>query len=259
MHLILPPSESKRPGGGGLFTAGSLSHAAQLGGTRTRVAAALVSLSADEPAAVKQLKLGAKNRDERLHNLALETSGTMAAIARYTGVLYDALDVESLAPNALAWVREHVSIQSALFGLISAADMIPSYRLSASSRLPGLGASLKRVWAEAHEPVMSRESRWTLDLRSQDYAALAPLPPDLGDKLHVAQRGDDGHVRALNHFNKAAKGDLVRRLAESGAQIADRADFLAWADDRGLKVQDSGHGELTLVTELGAPAVASRR
>lgn len=262
MHLLLPPSETKRSGGGAVFSADSLGHTAQLGGARALVRAALESVSRDEDAAAKALKLGVKNRDERLANLALDTSGAMPALDRYTGVLYDALGADSLEGDARAWVFQHVSIQSALFGLIGAGDEIPAYRLSAGSQLPSLELPLKKLWIEAHTGIDWRSLRgsaasnepFILDLRSKDYAALAPMPTGLGTALHVAQRGEDGTVRALNHFNKAAKGDLVRRLALSRARIDDLGELLEWAADEGLDLSiGPGEGELTLITELGAP------
>ncbi len=255
MHILLPPSETKRPGGGGVFAPGALAHDAALRGARIRVRAALLELcGGDAEAAAKTLKLGVKNRDELLHNLRLEESGTMPAIERYTGVLYDALGALSLGVEARSWLEKNVSVQSALFGLLAADDAIPAYRLSASSRLPALGTPLARVWAEAHGAVDWGGFGWLLDLRSKDYTALAPLPEGAGHRLHVVQRGADGEVRALNHFNKAAKGDLVRRLAESGAALAGPHGLLEWARGAGLELfEGQARGELTLVTELGAP------
>jgi len=260
MQLLLPPSETKRSGGGSAFQAELLVEHAVLGATRTRVREALEELSRDADAAARALKLGVKSRHELAHNLELGTSGVMPAIERYTGVLYDALFAVTLDVAARQWMQDHVAVQSALFGLLSADDPIPAYRLSAGTRLPALGASLKQVWRSAHTGVDWAARGWILDLRSQDYVELAPLPDGAGDALLVAQRGPGGQVRALNHFNKAAKGDLVRRLALAQPDIADRADFVAWAADAGLEVHADGP-TLTLVTELGAPrsgAVAAR-
>lgn len=260
MHILLPPSETKRPGGGGVCVTAQLTHDEILRETRILVRTALVSLCQDEDAAAKVLKLGVKNRGELRHNLRLESSGAMPAIERYTGVLYDALGVESLGEEARSWLDAHVSVQSALFGLVSAADPLPAYRLSASSRLPGLAAPLSRVWASAHSALSWETLGWVLDLRSKDYAALAPLPDSLGRRLHVAQRIDRGEVRALNHFNKAAKGDLVRRLAASRAVIGGPDDFLHWGRKAGLEVSEGpAPDEITLITGLGAPKGAAKR
>lgn len=251
MLVLLPPSETKRPGGGGVFEAASLREDAILGPARSRVRAALEALSGDPKAAAGPLKLGKKNRGELAHNLVLGSSGVMPAIERYTGVLYDALAVADMSEHERAWVDAHILVQSALFGLIAASDPIPAYRLSASARLPALGAPLKRVWAEAH-----RGLEWSglvLDLRSKDYAELAPLPEGVGLFLHVVHRGADGEVRALNHFNKAAKGDLVRRLARSSSDVESVDQLIDWGRGEGLEVaRGRSAGQLTLVTDMVA-------
>lgn len=250
MHVLLPPSETKRTGGAGRLALEQLAHAPLLGHTRAQVLVALETLSADEASATKALGLGTKSRDERRHNLVLETSGVMPAAERYTGVLYDALHAESLDPHARAWLAEHVFIQSALFGLIGAADEIPAYRVSAGSRLHVDGVPLKRQWQSAHDGIEWPSPGWILDLRSKDYASLAPLPPERGSSLLIAQRGEDGIARALNHFNKAAKGDLVRRLAIERPEIHSESDFIDWGAVSGLDIGRPPSGELTLITDL---------
>lgn len=259
MLLLLPPSETKRSGGTGAFDPTRLRYAAELTGLRSRVREALETLSEDEASAAKTLKLGVKNRGELAHNLRLGESGVLPAIERYTGVLYDALDVASLDTESRAWLDTHVAVQSALFGIIGAGDKIPAYRLSASARLPELKTPLKRLWSAAHAEIPWAEAaEFVLDLRSQDYGALAPLPEGVGWFLHVVQRGPDGEVRALNHFNKSAKGDLVRRLANSQANIAGIDALLAWAGQVGLDMQaDRERRLVTLVTDHGAPAPGS--
>lgn len=274
MLVLLPPSETKRLGGDRAHDATSLAHHARLARTRTRVRSALVAASRSEAAAVKALKLGVKNRDERLLNLQLDTSGAMPAVERYTGVLYDALDVRSLGGEARGWIEAHVAIQSALFGLLDAGDEIPAYRLSGSSRLPKLAAPLAKLWAPVHEGVLSGAAvrgsttprpvvDYALDLRSKDYAALAPLArlgAESFDFVEVVARGDAGEVRALNHFNKAAKGELVRKLASTlaaGGTIANREELFAWAaaNDIDLMPGEDPH-TVRLVTEQVVPAAS---
>lgn len=259
MRILLPPSETKRLGGRQSFFPDDLFLALELGEARQLVRDALERVSGDEAVAAKALKLGVKNRDERLRNLELDTSGAMPAIERYTGVLFDALAVSELPDQAREWVDDHVFIQSALFGLLRAEDKIPGYRLSASSRLPDLGKPLAKIWAPEHSEALP-EAEYVLDLRSKDYAALAPLP-GLGathtDYLDVVARGSDGEVRALNHFNKAAKGDLVRRLARSAPGIASRADLLSWAATEGLEMSGADASDtVRLVTDQGKSAAS---
>lgn len=259
MRILLPPSETKRIGGRHRLSSDALPHQEALEQTRTLVRSALLEVSVDEEAAVKALKLGKKNRNERELNLALSTSGVMPAIERYTGVVFDALGVLELEQHSRDWINEHVAIQSALFGLIGAGALIPGYRLSASSRLPELGSNLARVWADPHRDLLT-SANYVLDLRSKDYAALAPLTT-LGarqsDFVEVVARGDNGEVRALNHFNKAAKGELVRLLAETTPSLASREEFIAWSQEHGLEVSPGeAPGTLRLVARHSTPALA---
>lgn len=257
MQILLPPSETKREGGFDSLDATLLFAPEALDDARYQVRTALETLCAqgtDENLATKALKLGVKNRGELARNRVLGTSGVMAAVDRYTGVLFDALDSGSFDREARIWAGSHVLVQSALFGRIRALDPIPAYRLSASTKLPALGAPLKRVWKAAHA-ALPKPATFTLDLRSKDYAALAPLSTGEGYALNVVQRDADGTTRALNHFNKAAKGDLVRRLSASGRGVTTLDDLLDWSRGEGLDLEFDGEA-LCLVTELGAPARA---
>jgi len=257
MRVLLPPSESKRPDGGSAISRPLvLTHDDTLRDTRARVQEALVEASSLPDAATRVFKLGVKAAAEVEHNMRLDTAPVLPSIERYVGVVFDEIDVDTLPVDAREWINTHVLIQSALFGIVSAGDLIPPYRLSASTRLTDqLGATLKRVWNDAFKHV-GQPNSFTLDLRSKDYQALAPLPSDADwISLDIVQRTEDGGVRALNHFNKRAKGDLVRRLALSDAHITSTDDFNAWAASNGLEVTaDNTSHSATLVTELGVSA-----
>ncbi|OUD81120.1 hypothetical protein BC477_18920 [Clavibacter michiganensis subsp. michiganensis] len=54
-------------------------------------------------------------------------------------------------------------------------------------------------------------------------------------------------MRALNHFNKKAKGELVRALILAGRDLRSVAELLDWAEDAGVELSRGGSGELVLV------------
>lgn len=239
--VLLPPSETKRPGGdGAAFDAGH-GRFAMLATERTRVLDALIELSSDEDRAAKVLKLSERQRAEIAVNAALGTSATMPAIDRYTGVLFDALDAASLDRAARAWLGEHVAIHSAPFGLVGSLEGIPAYRMAAGVSIPELGP-LKRLWAASvTSALISDGAPFVLDLRSEAYVALGPVPAQVQSRyVRVVSPGADGAVRALNHFNKHAKGDLTRRLATSRPVISSAEEFLAWAADSGVELRKNG-------------------
>ena len=255
MLILLPPSETKRPGGRGApLDVGRLALPA-LAPQRDRVVDALVALSGDADAAARVLKLSARQRDEVAVNAALRTAPSTRAVDRYTGVLYDALDAASLDASARRWLGAHVLIHSAPFGPVGALDAIPAYRLGAAVALPGI-PPLRRVWADAVTASLADEApSFVLDLRSEAYVALGPVPSGTAHAyVRVVTAGPDGAVRALNHFNTHAKGALVRALATSRPRVASRAGLLRWASSAGWTLREGAAGELELVVDAPGPA-----
>lgn len=247
MLILLPPSETKRPGGGRKsLDLGSLA-LPSLQPQRELVVDALIRLSEDEDHAARVLKLGPSLRGGIADNATLRASRTMPAMDRYTGVLYDALDAQSLDRAARGWLGRNVLIHSAPFGPVAASDLIPSYRLGAATRLPGLDP-LRRLWAAATTGALAEREGPILDLRSEAYVDLGPVPDAVSSVyVRVVTEGSDGQRRALNHFNKHAKGALVRSLAESRPRLSSLSGLRRWALANNVVLQDGEHGELLLV------------
>ncbi|MEL0261144.1 MAG: peroxide stress protein YaaA, partial [Aquiluna sp.] len=160
------------------------------------------------------------------------------ALERYTGVLYDAIDFESLSVEAKRRAGELLFIQSALFGLLPAMEQIPFYRFSAGSKLQGI--NLKQLWMEAHQAVWPRLVGPVLDMRSKAYVELNPVPADR-TSWFVEVVDQDG--KALNHFNKKAKGLFVRQALEDG--LAGIDDLPKVAKSAGMSAEIES-GKVTL-------------
>jgi cytoplasmic iron level regulating protein YaaA (DUF328/UPF0246 family) len=248
--FLLPPSETKLDGGSGMsgLDLSSLSFP-QLDEVRRGVVDRLLDLSADRPASMAALKLGPRLAGEVDRNRALETSPTTNVLARYTGVLFDPVGAAELDESAWRWAHDHVAVHSALFGLVRAADQIPTYRLSHDSRLPG--SALKATWSGHVSAVLQGlvdSGDFVVDLRSEGYAALGPAPAVGSAPVRVVSDAT-GRRRALNHFNKKTKGLFVRRLLEDQPELADLADLLEWSRGQGIVLEPSSTGELVLVSE----------
>ncbi|ALX66755.1 YaaA family protein [Microbacterium sp. XT11] len=234
MKVLLPPSETKRPGGDGAPIDLDALDLPSLRDHRRQAIEALIDLSRDEDAARRVLKLSDRQVEDIAHNSALLSAPTMPAVDRYTGVLFDALDAASLSTQARRWLGAHVWIHSAPFGPVGALDGIPVYRLAAGTALPGV-APLRRHWADATSSAIAQvRPSFVLDLRSEAYVALGPVPASLAT-VYVRVVTEQG--RALNHFNKKSKGLLVRALAEDRPRVGSLRAFLAWAESRSLTVR----------------------
>ena len=71
-------------------------------------------------------------------NRAVAEAPTVAAIERYTGVLYDALDPAS-PTAARRRLDRQVRIFSGLWGMVAPTDPVPDYKLKMGARLARTG------------------------------------------------------------------------------------------------------------------------
>ncbi|GAA1523233.1 hypothetical protein BJ978_002107 [Agromyces terreus] len=235
MLLFLPPSETKREGGDGAPLDLRTLSFPELSRLRSELVDRVIELSQDEPAALKALKLGPRLVNEVEHDRRLRVSPTMPALDRFTGVLFDALDAGTLDAAARDFAAETTFVHSALFGLVGALDAIPAYRLSHDSRVPGV--ALRRYWRDAVSALLDAHDGVIVDLRSEAYADLGPAPIRDGSVfVRVVSIDGDGRRRALNHFNKQAKGRFARRFLETRPAVASIDDLLAWAKDEGFEL-----------------------
>jgi uncharacterized protein len=216
----------------------------ELTGVRASLVEALVELAGDLPAARAALGLSTAQDDEVKRNAELLGAPTMPALERYTGVLYDALDVRSLTRAQRARADRRLAVGSALFGVVRGTDRIPAYRLSAGSGLPGL-PTLRAVWRPALGPVLAAVDELVVDLRSGAYAALAPVPGAV--TLDVLSERRDGTRAVVSHFNKAHKGRVARLLATTTGEPGDVIRLRALLRRAGLHVEHDGATALTLV------------
>ncbi len=257
MLLLLPPSETKDVGGKPLNIGQVALTFGQLNEARDQVYTALKQLcEGDADVAAKVLGLGKKQLGDLQVNLEVQTSPIMPALDRYTGTLYDGLhgrglkgtptEFASLGDVARARAKDTLLVQSALFGLIPAMNLIPNYRLSGTTRLPGL--SLKDVWSQAHERVWPRlEDSPIIDLRSKSYADLAPIPKSIEHFwVEVVSEDASGQQRAMNHFNKKAKGEFVRSVLSLPSAASSVSDLKKAAKKVGLRLEES-KAQLTLI------------
>jgi cytoplasmic iron level regulating protein YaaA (DUF328/UPF0246 family) len=228
--ILLPPSEGKAEGGRGApLDLSALSFPA-LTPTRRRLVEAVERLAQREPDRLRTA-LGLSERQQALveADARLTTARTMPVMARYTGVLYDALGYATLQGGARRRANASLVVASALFGLLRPADRIPSYRLSGGTTVPGLGG-LAPLWRRALEPELAGADRLVVDLRSGAYAALARVPGAVDVRV---LREEAGRRTVVSHDNKYTKGHLARALCEHGARtVAEVAELgRAVADD----------------------------
>lgn len=241
VRILLPPSEGKAtPTSPVPFTAERLAFP-QLGRARQQVAAALVRLSAQPRKAAAALGLGPTQLPELAANRELWHSPTSPAIELFTGVLFEALDYQSLSAAQRSQADAKLLIFNALTGVATPQDPLPAFRLGGAVVLPKLG-NVGAFWQR------ELASHWQLpadelivDVRSGTYARF--WRPDLGEnfvELKVMQLVGSGRQQrkvAVSHFNKATKGRLVRELLTGRSEPREVAAVASRLAARGWDVE----------------------
>jgi len=250
--ILLPPSEGKTPATDGAPVDHAQLWLPKLATARKRVATKLVSLSKrTSPRAVKEtlqvLGLSDGQRDELARNAALHDAPTAPAADVYTGVLYEALDANSLDEAARAWLDETAVVFSGLWGVVRLPDRIPAYRCSVGTTLPAPIGGLTPYWKKVLKPALDPAAADgpVLDLRSGAYAAMWTPPPANSATVRVLHERVVGGVAKrsiVSHFNKATKGRMVRALAETTATPTSIDDVVAALRDLKYQIEEQPAG-----------------
>src|SRR5699024_4616607 len=244
--LLLPPSETKAPGGDGAPLAFDALSLPELNPVRRKIADALVELADDVPASMTALGLSARQTDEVERNAELYRAPTMPALQRYTGVLYDALEAGGFDTTQWSRAGSRLAVASALFGLLGPDDPIPAYRLSGNSTLPALGP-LRTLWRPALEPLLAARDDLVVDLRSGTYATLARVPGAV--TVRVVTADSAGNRKTVSHHNKAYKGALAATLATSATEPSTVDELLTLTSRSGLNLTRTDENTLELLTD----------
>lgn len=250
--ILLPPSEGKAPGGSGAaWRRGTM--ALDLDRRRERVLASLRSaMRANEAARAKLLGVkGAALTAATAANRSVLEAPTMPAIERYTGVLYDALDVGSLRAAERRRLDGIVVIVSGLWGAVAPTDPIPDYRLKMGAALPRLG-KLSSWWRDDLSAAIAERAagRHVWNLLPNEHAAAWRAPAGLVQwSVRFLEPGRDGELVAVSHWNKFLKGALVRHLLAHPATVPD--DLASWEHPAGYRYVpsfDEMRDDLTLLS-----------
>ena len=243
MLILLPPSEAKAPGGGGasLRALGRKeSGPFGLGAARARVLETVSAFCRSEPvAAASALRLPAGSAaDDLAANVDALDAPTMAALDRFTGVIYTSLHVANLTARQRRTALASVHVFSGAFGMLRADEPVPVHRVPAAAVLPRIGklTSYWRAHLREAAPALFAPGSLLVDLRSTDYAALwqvtGPLRAAVTPVRVLVERraGRKWVRRTLSYQSKLGKGLLARELivaAAAGQGVTSPADVAA--------------------------------
>ena len=166
-------------------------------------------------------------------NRSLVGASTLPAWQRYTGVVWDHLDIASLTATQRARAVQSIVVVSGLLGAVRADDHIPDYRLKMGARLAPHGL-IATWWHDQLSEVLNDafENRVVIDLLPNEHRrAFTPDVERLRDYVCVGLFEKSG--KAGGHDAKAAKGRLARHLVVTCTTAAKaRASIAAFRDPR---------------------------
>jgi len=212
--LLLPPSEGKAE-------AGNQSHPwtprmGALGAAlETSRAQIVTQLRKEKGGTQKLLGVGGAHLTRaQSSNMQLVGAPCLPAWQRYTGVVWDHLDLASLTAMQRNSFIKRIIVPSGLLGLVRADDQIPDYRLKMGTRLAPFG-TMSKWWNETITDalVATVKKRAVIDLLPNEHRAA--INWNLLD--NVARVDLVSHSGAVvgGHNAKAAKGLLARHLLVS--------------------------------------------
>jgi cytoplasmic iron level regulating protein YaaA (DUF328/UPF0246 family) len=189
--ILIPPSEGKADGG----------HNKPLKSVSGIAADLIEAIKEADPIKLYGLKKTALEKAITVNKEVL-TSKTMPAIERYTGVVYDAIDYQTLKNKSD--FDKKVLIVSGLFGLVSPSDLIPNYRL----KIDKLKAA--KLWVNSNSEQL--KNKFVIDLLPQAHKKAVKY--DHGIEVEFVLK-KAGKKMPAGHQGKHIKGRFVRWLIEN--------------------------------------------
>ncbi|MFM7093492.1 MAG: YaaA family protein [Actinomycetota bacterium] len=225
--ILLPPSEGKAEGGRPRtrWKPASGTFGQALGVQRGEVAGALAALGGGSAAL---LGVGGKHLERaQAANRGVVGAPTLPAAERYTGVVWDHLDLAGMTAAQRDRALPRIIVPSGLMGATLAGDPVPDYRLKMGARLPGFGGTMAKWWRETVSEAVNTYAAGcvVIDLLPAEHrGAYSPDPSVVAEHVVVDMVTPTG--KAGGHDAKAAKGRLARHLLLTTPMIASHKDLI---------------------------------
>ncbi|MCX6439275.1 MAG: peroxide stress protein YaaA [Actinobacteria bacterium] len=128
-----------------------------------------------------------------------------AAIEVYTGVLYKALDWQSLNKESQARGQKSIAIISAKYGVLQPLDAIEPYKQKINN------AAMR---PEVTEILNARKATLIVDCRSSTYKGVWTPPAQASVEIKVFTNLD-GEKKVVTHMSKKTRGEITRLILQS--------------------------------------------
>lgn len=152
----------------------------------------------------------------------VETSKPTPAMAVYSGVLYQALDWQSLSAAAKKRGEASIAIISAKYGVVRPADRIESYKEKINNK------AVSGMVAAQLDPI---KTPLIIDCRSSTYKTVWKSPPDITVEIKVSTV-INGVRTVVTHMSKKTRGEITRWLLQSRSTPKSPEDLYAIVSEK---------------------------
>ncbi len=152
----------------------------------------------------------------------VETSEPTPAMSVYSGVLYQALDWQSLSPAGKKRGESALAIISAKYGVLRPSSKIESYKAKINN---------KEMAPIVDEVLSQIKSNLIVDCRSSTYKTVWKSPVDITVEVHVSTVVD-GVRTVVTHMSKKTRGEITRWLLQSRSLPKSPEDLYAIVSEK---------------------------
>mgnify|MGYP001212649313 CR=1 FL=1 len=143
------------------------------------------------------------------------------AIDRYTGVVYDHIDWQTLSEDAQDYMDKYVGIFSGLFGLVTPRTLIPNYKLKMNVQ------ALQYFWRPILTNIL-KEEELVIDLLPQVHRkSYDKKEVNVIEVEFLIFNTNTEKTSTAGHYGKAVKGEFIRFMALNNVKSID--DFKGFA------------------------------
>ncbi len=142
------------------------------------------------------------------------------AVEMYFGTAFKSLDINSLDEKSKDYIKNHMFILSAFYGVLRPYDLVKPYRLDFNSKLKIDNVSLKKYWKDYYNSKISKGSV-VINLASNEFA-------DLFDKTNYEWHDFEffeikgGKEVKNSTVAKKCRGKLLREMAINNITTSER-------------------------------------
>ncbi len=136
---------------------------------------------------------------------AYGTGEKHAAVMSYSGTVYKELEFESYSNDEINYVSEHLTILSALYGVLEPFAGIEAYRLD--MKMKALYESLYKFWIEVVNTYYSDQDL-IINLASSEFSKLIKRPMLTIDFKECK----DGKYKSVSAYAKKARGAFLNEM-----------------------------------------------